>query len=52
MVVSSKAKDNTVSNTEKQLTELFSKSLALLERQAVEKERQKEQFSEGADFAR
>ena len=36
--------DTAASNNEKQLTELLSKSLALLERQAVEKERQKNNF--------
>ena len=40
-----KPRNNTAaSNNEKQLTELLSKSLALLERQAVEKERQKNNF--------
>jgi hypothetical protein len=44
MVVSSEVGDNRASNKEKQLTDLLSKSLALLKRHAVEKERQKNSF--------
>lgn len=44
MVVSSEAGDDTANSNEKQLTDLLAKSLALLERQALEKERQKNNF--------